>query len=643
ASERPNYWALTIYLAVVTAAAFALGRARHWRWLVVTATCFAVLWMFPGIMERGTAAVTAHAAHAVIGFILAAALVVSGFLFGPDETEGRVEPVSSGTLSAYLLAAAALVLAQNHDVIALAAFSALVAGAVWIAFKTEAAAAAVPAAAVLVTLVLLDWALEMAAASGVVPGGPTYDPLFGPRLVDNQLHFLVGAGFAALFAGSGFLVQGRSPHPLAPILWAASAVGAPLAILVALYIRIVDFARSIPFAIAALILAALSAYATEQIAKRAPRPGSAAATAIFASGAVAGTALALTLALEKGWLSVAFALMVPGVAWIGQKRRWPVLRWLAVALIMLVVGRIAWEPRIVGSDLGTTPIFNWLLWGYGVPAVSFWLAGGLLRRQADDIPARAADSAAIVFTVLFAFLEIRHFMTGGDIYAGETGLAETALQISTALAIAIGLERVRARTNSIVHDIGALAVAGLAVAAIPVRLAFLENPLSNPVDVGGPFVNLILLGYALPAILVAILGLVARRTRPNWYRIVAAVTAVALALLYLTLQVRRFFQGPVIAFGPVSDAEQYAYSVVWLGFGIILLFVGIALRSQPVRLASAAVVLLTVGKVFIVDMGDLTGVFRALSFIGLGLVLVAIGRLYQKLLFPRRSTEVAAG
>jgi uncharacterized membrane protein len=32
----------------------------------------------------------------------------------------------------------------------------------------------------------------------------------------------------------------------------------------------------------------------------------------------------------------------------------------------------------------------------------------------------------------------------------------------------------------------------------------------------------------------------------------------------------------------------------------------------------------------------LTGIFRALSFIGLGLVLVGIGYLYQRLLFPRR-------
>jgi len=34
-------------------------------------------------------------------------------------------------------------------------------------------------------------------------------------------------------------------------------------------------------------------------------------------------------------------------------------------------------------------------------------------------------------------------------------------------------------------------------------------------------------------------------------------------------------------------------------------------------------------------MGGLTGVWRALSFIGLGLVLVGIGYLYQRLLFRK--------
>jgi uncharacterized membrane protein len=69
----------------------------------------------------------------------------------------------------------------------------------------------------------------------------------------------------------------------------------------------------------------------------------------------------------------------------------------------------------------------------------------------------------------------------------------------------------------------------------------------------------------------------------------------------------------------------------------------IFLRSQPVRLCSAGVVLITVGKVFLLDMAGLTGVWRAFSFIGLGLVLVGIGYLYQRLLFRKPAeTEVAA-
>jgi uncharacterized membrane protein len=38
--------------------------------------------------------------------------------------------------------------------------------------------------------------------------------------------------------------------------------------------------------------------------------------------------------------------------------------------------------------------------------------------------------------------------------------------------------------------------------------------------------------------------------------------------------------------------------------------------------------------VFLYDMAGLGGIFRALSFIGLGAVLVGIGLLYQRLLFP---------
>jgi uncharacterized membrane protein len=133
-----------------------------------------------------------------------------------------------------------------------------------------------------------------------------------------------------------------------------------------------------------------------------------------------------------------------------------------------------------------------------------------------------------------------------------------------------------------------------------------------------------------------------RNTRPQSYRTVAAVTAVTLALLYLTLEVARFYQGQVIRPSGISDAEQYTYSAVWLIFGVALLVAGFLLRSQPVRYCSAAVVVITIAKVFLLDMAGLTGVFRALSFIGLGVVLVGIGLLYQRLLYRPAGPPAAA-
>ena len=44
--------------------------------------------------------------------------------------------------------------------------------------------------------------------------------------------------------------------------------------------------------------------------------------------------------------------------------------------------------------------------------------------------------------------------------------------------------------------------------------------------------------------------------------------------------------------------------------------------------------MLTIGKVFLHDLAGVQGIYRALSLICLGLVLMGIGWLYQRLLFP---------
>jgi len=321
-SEQPNYWALYLYLAVVTAAAFALARARLWRWLAITAVVFGALWTLPPGAAYGIDILAPHIFHVVVGFVLVAALIVSGLLFGPDAAPGRVDAISSGALAVYLGCAAFLVLATRHDPAALAAFSLLVAATVAIAWRAESASAAVPAAAAFVALVFAQWAIKLDVSGFAYGAGQLPEP----EGYLSGTHLAHGGAFAVLFGASGFLAQGRSERPLPPILWSASAVFVPIAILIALYYRIAEFDRSVPFAGASLLLAGLLALATEALIRRPSHPGTASASAIFATGAIASLALALTMALEKGWLTVSLALMVPGIAWVVEKRPLPTLR-----------------------------------------------------------------------------------------------------------------------------------------------------------------------------------------------------------------------------------------------------------------------------------------------------------------------------
>jgi uncharacterized membrane protein len=273
--------------------------------------------------------------------------------------------------------------------------------------------------------------------------------------------------------------------------------------------------------------------------------------------------------------------------------------------------------------------------------LSFWAASYFLRRRSEDVPLRVVEAAAILFTVLLAFMEIRHAVNGGDIYRVNTSLAELALQVCTALAMAIGLERLRIRSRSIVHDIGAQLLTIYAGLATLFGLMLRKSPILWPIDVGGAFFNLLLLAYALPAVLALLLSYaVAGRRHPAYANTIAAA-ALVLALTYVTFEIRRFYHGPVLTHGATSGAEQYTYSIAWLAFGVALLGIGIAVNSQRARLASATVIALTIVKAFLVDMSTLTGVYRALSFMCLGLVLVAIGWFYQRVLFRREKPSDA--
>ena len=253
---QPNYWSLYVYLTVVSAAALALARVRLWRWLAITAVAFGVLWTLPGLNDYRVDWLTPHNFHVVAGFVLVAILIVSGVLLGPQADQGKIEPVSSASLAAYLLASTIVVLASAHAPLALITFALLVAVTLAISWHAEAAVGAVSAAALLTLIVFVDWALMFNFSNLIAPSGLTSPAIPDPPRVDVTWHLVLGAVFAGMFGVVGFLAQGRSQAALIPMVWSASAVFAPVAILVALYYRIANFDRSIPFAGLALLLAA---------------------------------------------------------------------------------------------------------------------------------------------------------------------------------------------------------------------------------------------------------------------------------------------------------------------------------------------------------------------------------------------------
>ncbi|MEM8814146.1 MAG: DUF2339 domain-containing protein, partial [Pseudomonadota bacterium] len=198
---------------------------------------------------------------------------------------------------------------------------------------------------------------------------------------------------------------------------------------------------------------------------------------------------------------------------------------------------------------------------------------------------------------------------------------------------AIGLLRLRGFKGSQTFS-GAATVLGYAgMAATAVGLLVVYNPLSTGEPIlGGLFLNSLSFGLLLPALTYGALAFAARSHRPRPYVYGAALVGALLAATWINLTVRHAFHPIALDEGPTTDTELYVYSAIWLLVGLLVLGAGLWSGLRILRLASGVILVVVVAKVFLVDMANLTGVLRALSFIGLGIVLIGIGLVYQRLL-----------
>jgi hypothetical protein len=113
----------------------------------------------------------------------------------------------------------------------------------------------------------------------------------------------------------------------------------------------------------------------------------------------------------------------------------------------------------------------------------------------------------------------------------------------------------------------------------------------------------------------------------------AAIVVVGLVGLWLgSFEIDRYFAPEA---GNVAQhaamARQTGFSIWWGVYAIATLALGFARRSAAVRYAGLALLVLTLAKVMTVDMAEVRYVYRVLSLLGVGLLLVATSVGYAKL------------
>lgn len=640
---------LMAYLLFVTAACFAVVRHRRWWWLAWSGhagfAALTLLW----IADNWTAPEGALLAWCVLGFAVLVTWIAATLRFAPavlvaPSVQFRLTPFEFAVWGGMATAAALFfvtVRMAHYQPIGLLPFglfcALLLAGGRieqvfgHIAWVGAAAAVAITAVWHEPALTELVPSVETSQAFQMVPGPPV---------------FLAAATIlAALFGIGGFVAMAGSALPAG---WAALSAAAPLALAVIGYGRLGGGAPDLPWSGVALALAALNLFAATRLAPRRADARIEAALAVYAIGVIAACAFAMTIALSLAWLTVGLAILVAAIAEVYRRIRLAALRHVAALVAGSVLWRLVLNPFLAEYDLGTTPILNGLLYAYGIPILAFAHAARVFRAVALDRDAAAIESGAVVLAIAFGTLQIHHLMNGGELAEPLERFTEPALLLSFWLLAAVVLLEIHRRNGRLLYRWCALvAAAGGAIAFGPLVL-LAESPVMSRIAVGEAMIfDWLLPAYALPGLLLALFG---RRAEPfigTTWRGICATAALLLGLIYVTLEVRHGFVGPILyvnifAAGP-GNAEWYSYSVAWLAYGFALLAAGIRIGLPALRWASLAVVALAVAKVFLSDLSALTGLWRALSFLGLGACLILLGWAYQRFVFvrPPRAGEAA--
>jgi len=195
------------------------------------------------------------------------------------------------------------------------------------------------------------------------------------------------------------------------------------------------------------------------------------------------------------------------------------------------------------------------------------------------------------------------------------------------------------RIESELLNVFALAALALGV----VRLLWIDNFYTTQL-----IFNLRMATYIVAVVVLGTVAWYAGRRSDEAARMVAAVSVVALnalALIALSHEVADYYSREVTAIQPVRGRwtpvygddwrriqieRDFTYSALWMAYGTMLMLVGFIRRSAFVRWQALLLIAVTIVKVFVYDVSQLDRGYRIVSFIVLGVLLLAISFVYQR-------------
>ncbi|OCP36701.1 DUF2339 domain-containing protein [Ensifer sp. LC163] len=654
-SDEPRPWVLFGFLSVVWLATLLASRLRRWMVVPTLANVGIGLW--------GLAYVTAVSPFDAlpVAFALLVMILGVGLVWpGAADTDMPEEPLPEMTRPLAVAGPWEKLFTPAYAAISVsAAIAATVLALIFISpavsavnypvkefFVVVAALAALGAwrtnavyPALLSALGAIAGIASLTALSGVLAYLDSSLSGVAPEIgLPSRTATLTALLLATLFVLFGAFVLARRlrEHPQFAILWAGIAAVVPVALTTMSFLMTGNYAFDLPHGLFALVVGGgLLALADWLYRRDGETQGLDIAASLLVGGSFALFVIALHAWTDGLVTTLAIALLGTAYAAATRVRAWPILPWMTGAAAIVVLGRVGWEPTIVGAEsLGTTPVFNALLPGYGIPALLLVAAAYLVRSWPDVRVRNLLQALASLFVLLTLAILVRHAMNGGVLDGAVPTLGEQSIYTLLAIGASGVFMTLDMKSPSPVFRYGGMGLGVLSMLSVLSAHLFGLNPYFSGELLGAiPFFDLLLIGYLLPGIGYAGLAWYARGKRPLPYVMALAVSGAILAFAWATLSVRRLWQGEnVVDWKGFLQGETYTYSVVWLVLGVLLLVLGSRFNAKSIRIASAVLVFIAVLKVFLIDMSNLEGFLRALSFIGLGGVLIGIGLFYQKIL-----------